>query len=84
MLKMMEECSGEALKEHPPDSFQHVLAATTTVCSSKRQATIKVAPPHDKWALYIQHLSVKAYDTIRESGFIALPFQRTLRDHIFC
>lgn len=36
-----------------------------------------------KWALYIRHLSSKAYDTIGESGFIALPSQRTVRDYTY-
>ena len=32
-----------------------------------------------KWTLYLCHLSGKAYDTIRDTGCIALPSQRTLR-----
>ena len=36
-----------------------------------------------KWVLYIRHLSGKAYDTIRESGFIALPSQHTLHNYTF-
>ena len=34
-----------------------------------------------KWCLYLRHLSGKAYDTLRESGCISLPSQRTLRDY---
>ena len=33
-----------------------------------------------KWCLYLRHLSGKAYETIRTSGCIKLPSQRTLRD----
>ena len=34
-----------------------------------------------KWCLYLHHLSGKAYDTIRKSGVINLPYSRTLRDY---
>ena len=34
-----------------------------------------------KWALYLRHLSSKAYETMRKSGVIVLPSQRTLRDY---
>ena len=34
-----------------------------------------------KWCLYLRHLSGKAYDTLRSSGYIRLPSQRTLRDY---
>ena len=34
-----------------------------------------------KWCLYLRHQSSKAYDTLRDSGCIALPSQRTLRDY---
>ena len=36
-----------------------------------------------KWALYLRHQSGKAYETLRESGCIALPSQRTLRDYTY-
>ena len=84
VLKMMEECTGEALKEHPPDSFQHVFWQQQLQCArqkDKRQQ--RWHPLMIKWALYVWHLSGKAYNTIRESGFIALPSQRTLRDYTY-
>ncbi len=34
-----------------------------------------------RWCLYLRHCSSKAYEVIRESGCIALPSQRTLRDY---
>ena len=37
-----------------------------------------------KWCLYLHHQSSKAYDTLRESGCIHLPSQRTLRDYTHC
>ena len=37
-----------------------------------------------KWCLYLRHLSGKAYDTFRSSGWIRLPSQRTRRDYTHC
>ncbi len=34
-----------------------------------------------KWALYLHHQSSGAYETLRSSGCVALPSQRTLRDY---
>lgn len=36
-----------------------------------------------KWCLYLRHLSGRAYETLRDSGCIALPSQRTLRDYTY-
>ena len=86
ILKMVEDCTGEALKKHPPDSFQHVFWQQQLHCARKKdQRQRRWHPLMIKWALYVQHLSGKAYayDTIRESGFIALPSQRTLRDYTY-
>ncbi len=34
-----------------------------------------------KWCLYLRHHSSKAYETLRDSGCLVLPSQRTLRDY---
>ena len=36
-----------------------------------------------KWALYLHHLSGKAYEILRASGCLVLPSQRTLRDYTY-
>ena len=36
-----------------------------------------------KWCLYLRHHSGRAYDTLRESGCVVLPSQRTLRDYTY-
>lgn len=38
-------------------------------------------PAMIKWCLYLRHLSGRAYETLRNSGVIVLPSQRTLRDY---
>ena len=36
------------------------------------------------WCLYFHHLSSKAYTTLRESGCLHLPSERTLNDYSHC
>ncbi len=36
-----------------------------------------------RWCLYLRNRSSGAYDTLRESGCIKLPSQRTLRDYTY-
>ena len=42
---------------------------------------MKWAPMMIRWCLYLRHLSSSAYETLRNSGAIHLPSQRTLRDY---
>ena len=37
-----------------------------------------------KWCIYLRHLSSSAYDTLRNSGCLRLPSDRTLRDYTHC
>ena len=55
--------------------------------SQKKAATVKDArqmrwdPIMVRWCLYLRHLSSSAYETLRDTGTIRLPSQRTLRDY---
>ena len=42
-----------------------------------------MAPTVLKWCLYLRHLSGKAYETLRQTGCVYLPSQRTLRDYMY-
>lgn len=82
LLKVMEKCTEEGLVKHPQDSFQQIFWQQQLQCArltNSRQR--RWHPLMIKWALYLRHLSSKAYETVRESGVIALPSQRTLRDY---
>ena len=82
LLKVMETCSKDGLVKHPQDSIQHVFWQQQLQCArlaNPRQR--RWHPLMIKWALYLRHLSSKAYETVRDSGVIALPSQRTLRDY---
>lgn len=37
-----------------------------------------------RWCLFLRHQSSKAYETLRQSGCVHLPSQRTLRDYSHC
>ena len=79
---IMEQCAETALSGYPPESFinifwqQQLQAASVPNAKQRRWHPMMI-----KWALYLRHLSGKAYDTIRDSSCIALPSQRTLRDY---
>ena len=55
--------------------------------SQMKAATVKDArqmrwdPIMVRWCLYLRHLSSSAYETLRDTGTIRLPSQRTLRDY---
>lgn len=49
----------------------------------KNAKSMKWHPLMIRWCIYLRHLSGKAYETLRESGVISLPSQRTLRDYTY-
>lgn len=53
--------------------------AKASACGDARG--IRWHPAMIKWCLYLRHLSGKAYETVRNSGVLKLPSQRTLRDY---
>lgn len=38
---------------------------------------------YKRWSIYLRHLSGKGYALLRESGYLKLPSERTLRDYTF-
>ena len=82
LLNIVEKYTEEGLIKHPQDSFKQIFWQQQLQCarlSNSRQR--RWHPLMIKWALYLRHLSSKAYETVRKSGVIALPSQRTLRDY---
>lgn len=81
---IMEQCSETVTSKYPPNSFQQVFwqqqLQAASLSNNRRR---RWHPLMIKWALYLRHLSGKAYETIRESGCLALPSQRTLRDYTY-
>ena len=81
-VSIMKKHSDKVLQEHGEDSFlgifwsQQLKSASVSSSKGRRWHPLVV-----KWCLYLQHLSGKAYETIRNSGIINLPSSRTLRDY---
>ena len=82
---IMSQSSSHIYSTFPENFFQRIFweqqqkAATLHTARSMRWHPLMI-----KWCLYLQHLSHKAYETLRESGCIALPSQRTLQDYTNC
>ena len=71
-------------KKYPEDSFQMMFWKQQMEASKKSPNGMRWHPLRIKWCIYLRHLSSKAYETLRESGCISLPSQRTLRDYTNC
>ena len=82
LVNIMKNHSDKVLQKHGEDSFlgifwsQQLKSAAVSSSKGRRWHPLVV-----KWCLYLQHLSSKAYETIRNSGIISLPSSRTLRDY---
>ena len=82
LVNMMKDHTDKVLQKHGEDSFlgifwsQQMKSATASSSKGRRWHPLVI-----KWCLYLQHLSSKAYETIRNSGVINLPSSRTLRDY---
>lgn len=69
---------------YPKGSFQRVFWDQQEKASSLRNAkAMRWHPLFVKWCLYLRHLSGKAYETLRQTGCVYLPSQRTLRDYTY-
>ena len=67
---------------YPPGSFQRLFweqQKQANACADAR--SMRWHPFMIKWCVYLRHLSSSAYETLRDSGCVVLPSQRTLRDY---
>ena len=66
LLTVWEKCSEEELVKYPQDSFQQIFwqqqLQYAQLSSNRRQR--RWHPLMTKWALYLRHLSSKAYETV--------------------
>ena len=65
----------------PSGSFGRIFWDSQRDASLKDPRQMRWDPVMVRWCLYLRHLSSTAYETLRESGAIKLPSQRTLRDY---
>ena len=78
---ILKEESHAILEKHPNESFKSIFWQQQLEAASRDKKHVKWHPSMIRWCLYLRHKSSKAYDVVRESGAIALPSQRTLRDY---
>ena len=80
--EMVEEHEGSALEAYPENSFQRIFWEEQKKASGlKDKRPMRWHPMFIRWCLYLRHVSSRAYDVLRRSGYIVLPSQRTLRDY---
>ena len=85
ITEVMIDSTPHIAKCFPKNSFQRLFwEQQQKAMQVKDSRSIKWHPLMIKWCLYLRHLSGKAYETLRESGTIRLPSQRTLRDYTHC
>ena len=80
---LVKECSPNLETVFPdPDSFERIFWEEQLKYNKlKSKASMRWHPLIIKWALLIKSKSSKAYQTMREQGFIHLPSERTLYDY---
>ena len=82
MKQIIADTSEEIDQRYHPQSFQRLFwDQQRKACSLSDKRSMRWHPLIIKWCLYLRHLSGKAYETLRDSGVLKLPSQRTLRDY---
>ena len=78
------ECTEQVHESCPEDTFKWLFCDQQQRSSSVRNSkSMRWHPLFIKWCIYFRHLSGSAYDFLRESGCVALPSKRTLRDYTY-
>ncbi len=81
---IMTDESDRVNTKYTEDTFEHIFwnqQQSALSRTGKGKKGVRWHPLMVKWCLYLRHQSNKAYETLRDSGLIALPSQRTLRDY---
>ena len=82
MRTVMAEEEGQLFKRFPEGFFQRLFwEEQKKAAAKKNMCEVHWHPLMIKFCLYLRHQSPKGYETLRDSGCIRLPSQRTLRDY---
>ena len=81
LTSIMKNNSQKVLKAFHPNSFGHIFWVQQLEATSKDPRGMRWHPLMVRWCLYLRHQSQSAYETLRQSGCLVLPSQRTLRDY---
>ena len=84
LTKIMTQNAQTMAETLAPGSFARVFWDSQLRASTQKDARcMKWNPVMIRWCLYLRHLSSSAYETLRGSGVVRLPSQRTLRDYTY-
>jgi len=79
---IMKSENAKVTSKYPAGLFQHLFwEQQLKAASCKKAQGMRWHPLMIRWCLYLRHQSGSAYETLRDSGVIVLPSQRTLRDY---
>ena len=82
LRSLAAEHQEHVVKKYPVSSFQRVFWEQQVEASVLNNSKpMRWHPLFIKWCLYLRHLSVSAYEMVRESGCVQLPSQHSLRDY---
>ena len=83
---LVKECTPQIAKQFPNSSaFQRIFWEEQCKYNElKSKSSMRWHPLIIKWALLIKSKSAKAYQTLKDSGFIGLPSERTLYNYGHC
>ena len=81
---VMESEDDRVMRDIEPGSFRHLFWKQQKEAATRDKRGMRWHPAMIKWCLYLRHQSSQAYETLRDSGCIHLPSQRTLRDYTHC
>ena len=82
--QVMVEEEKKVTKSLEPGSFPHIFWEQQKEASARDKRGMRWHPAMIKWCIFLRHQSSKAYETIRKSGCISLPSERTLQDYTQC
>ena len=69
-------------QQNSPDSFTSIFwQQQLKAASLKNQRGMRWHPAIIRWCLYLHHKSSSCYSTLKDTGVITLPSERTLRDY---
>lgn len=79
---IMDSNKSSIVDSYPKDSFECLFwQQQQEAARLNNPSSMRWHPLFIKWCLYLRHVSGRAYETLRSSGCIRLPSQRTLRDY---
>ena len=85
LLTTIQEMNHKALQGYAPDSFPRLFWESQQKAAALADSrSMRWHPLMIKWCIYLRHLSSTSYETLRQSGVVHLPSQRTLRDYTHC